>query len=124
MLEIRFYGSPGEYYRIQRANPEIKDADKIFPGQVFIIPNQSDKQSLAEVSIPSTVPAESPSEINCIINDKEFKFFTSFSITEQVDSVSTFELSGPFDPDNQDHRDAFRPFSYNDIIRYAIISIF
>ena len=50
------------------------------------------------------------------INNVSFLFFNSFSLGLKLDAVaSSFSFSVKFDPDNESHRDLFKPLSYNKV---------
>lgn len=47
------------------------------------------------------------------IQGKDFENFNNFSLTLSFDSIaSTFSFDAKFNPDNAEHRNLFRPFSY------------
>lgn len=65
--------------------------------------------------LPQSAPATNEDEVAVIIDGKRFRFWDSVDITRTLDSVSTVEFSAPYDPDNADHRETFKPFSYKDV---------
>lgn len=51
-------------------------------------------------------------DISIAIGRREFQYWEQVEITRSLDNFSTVELSAPFEPDEPDFRDTFRPFSY------------
>lgn len=52
------------------------------------------------------------SKVTLKINGRVFEFWTSFQITKNIGSPDTFSYGAPFEPDNQNFRDAFKPLSF------------
>lgn len=54
-------------------------------------------------------------ETAIFINDKRFRYWTEVSFTSAIDSLSTVELAGPYEPKNASLRDIATPFTYRPI---------
>lgn len=53
------------------------------------------------------------------INNKFYDFFERINIDQRLDSVaSSFSLSAKFNPNNEDHKNIFKPLSYNKVQIY------
>jgi prophage tail gpP-like protein len=53
--------------------------------------------------------------VSIVIGTKKFEKWSSATITRSIDTYSTVHLSAPSEPENQEFRDTFRPFSYTPI---------
>lgn len=65
--------------------------------------------------VPQATPAASSDEVAIKINGKRFRFWTAVRITRAIDNLDTVEFGAPFEPDLPNFREAFRPFSYQDL---------
>jgi prophage tail gpP-like protein len=54
--------------------------------------------------------------VTLLIDGEDFEFWSSVEISRPIDSVSTFSLSVPFDPDVPLLRETFEPFSYKPVV--------
>lgn len=54
------------------------------------------------------------------INGREIEHFTNVNLKRSLDSIaSTFSLSVRFNPENDDHKELFKPLQYHDILIYS-----
>ena len=53
--------------------------------------------------------------VSVAISGREFSGWEEIRIRRALDSFSTIELSAPFEPNNPDFRETFKPFSYQPI---------
>lgn len=100
----KVYGDDQQSGRIRRANPGA--ADPIIAGTSLVIPDD------APTSDAGNRTASSPNEVALRVSGKRFRFWSSVTITLAVDAVPTVDFTAPFEPDDIDFRDTFRPFSY------------
>lgn len=112
-ISILFYGDSNKTNRIMEANPKIKDPNRIFKGQILLIPDLVETQDT-----PKNIASDDPNEIACKIDNANFKFWTSFRLNFSLDSIDSFALEAPFEKDSSVYREAFRPFEYKDIVLY------
>lgn len=126
-LSTRFYGTDSKTNLIVEANPQLagrpisaENLPTIFPGDSLIIPDET--ENIVNVTqkneVPDTIEVDDDSQVTILTDGKQFSFFSSYSITENIDSLDSFEFGGPFDEKQQVYRDAFRPLSYNQCAVY------
>ncbi len=51
-------------------------------------------------------------EVTLVVDGREFRFFESLEVTLSLDTVSTVELTAPFEPGEASHRKLFLPFQF------------
>jgi prophage tail gpP-like protein len=103
------YGDDQKTQLIRQANPGAKEP--LVAGQTLVIPD--DPAGLPTAS--GNRAASSPNEVSLSILDQRFRFWSNISITRSIDAVSTVQFDAPFTPDDPEFREAFRPFSFNDV---------
>lgn len=54
-------------------------------------------------------------DVRIQIRGREYTGWQDLEVTQQLDSFATVSFSAPFEPDKQQFRDDFRPFSYHDL---------
>lgn len=112
-LSIKYYGTGKKYLDIINANPNISGKN-IYPGQILIIPDEIENiiNPTQVKKIPESIENVSENAISILIDDRLFSFFTSYSMTFEIDTFDTFSFSAPFDDSLEIYREAFRPFAY------------
>lgn len=60
------------------------------------------------------IPHESD-ELSIEIDGREFRFWTSLSLSLIFDEYSSVAFTAPFEPENATFRETFRPFSYKEV---------
>lgn len=99
------YGDDAQAFRIQQANTWA--TEPLTPGTVLAIP-----------ALPGAPQdrirgaAAGPGEVVVAVNNRRFRFWESVQIVRSMDSIDTFQVSAPFEPDRQEFRESFRPFSF------------
>lgn len=54
------------------------------------------------------------------INGRDVKHYTALNLKRSLDSISsTFSISVRFNPENDDHKELFKPLQYHDILIYS-----
>lgn len=113
-LSQRYYGTQSKTKLIINANPQLKgrvlsteSLPTIYPGDTLIIPDDPSSKKA-----PKTITSENDNDVTVKIQGQKFAFFSSFSLTQEIDSFDTFNFNAPFNPDELIYREAFRPFSY------------
>lgn len=100
----RVYGDPFNAGRIARANPGV--SEPIPPGAVLTIPAQRD----------SRPPRWSNTQgASILIDGEEFVQWESVVIERGLDRIETVSFDAPFDPEREEFRRIFRPFSYKPV---------
>jgi prophage tail gpP-like protein len=113
-LSQRYYGTETKTKIIINANPQLKgrkisleNLPTIYPGDTLIIPDDPSTKKP-----PKTIDAEVDNAVTVKIDGQKFAFFSSFSLSQEIDSFDTFSCDAPFYPDELVYREAFRPFGY------------
>lgn len=52
-------------------------------------------------------------QVSVSINGKRFSKWSEIRISSAIDNLSTVEISGPFDPKDQQQRNSLKPFAFN-----------
>lgn len=103
----KVYGDDQQSGRIRRANPGA--TDPLIAGTSLTIP---DNVVFEDQGIRT---ASTSNEVAIRIEGVRFRFWSSVVINLALDAVSTIDFTAPFEPDNTDFREIFRPFSYKAI---------
>lgn len=100
------YGSERGERGIALANPGL--AEPLPPGERLQIPTR--------VETPEVLTdAAELDEVAVRINGRRFRWWESVTLRRAADSVDTFELSAPFEPDESEFRENFRPLAYQGV---------
>lgn len=99
------HGSPAGARAIALANP---GASEPLPAGLRVLVPPQDGEPRA---LPLT-GGGGPDEVEVRIDGERFRFWESVTIRRALDSVDTFSLSAPFEPDRPEFRRAFRPLSF------------
>lgn len=104
-ISRKVYGYESGATGLKHANPGL--FDPIPADSIVVIPTVPG----APVDTLQGAPGELD-ELVLTINAKRFRFWDGVTIKKSLDSVDTLELTAPFEPDNAEFRDHFRPFAY------------
>lgn len=104
------YGSEDQGPLVQRANPGV--VEPLTAGIQIVIPELPDGIPV----IPRGTIFDTENEIALFIGGKRFRFWETMTISRPIDSMDTLEFTSPFDSDNVEFRENFRPFSYKPMI--------
>jgi prophage tail gpP-like protein len=102
----RVYGIGSLAYIIQAANPLV--VEPLLEGRILTIPNDPNGTAGQEFSPLS----DNENEVNILIGELQFKFWSTITISKHIDSFDTFTLTGPFDTA---YRNILRPLTYKTI---------
>lgn len=97
------YGTTEKTPTIRKANPSA--GEELQGGTQLFIPKTPNK-----TQINPTLD-----EVTLVIGSTEFKNFTEILVTQRFDSFDTCDITAPFEPENTQFRELFKPFSYQDI---------
>lgn len=100
----RVYGDPFNAGRIARANPGVEEP--IEPGVTLTIP------AVSSIQPPRRTARQG---VSIIIDGQEFIQWESVTIERGLDRIETVSFDAPFEPDREDFRRIFRPFSYKPV---------
>lgn len=103
---------------IASANPGV--LQPLLPGTTLNIPkfrlfDLLDTPPTILQDAPQVTPAEDEDEVAITIGGTRFRFWSAVKITRAIDNLDTVEFAAPFEPDLPNFREAFRPFSYQDL---------
>ena len=104
------YGSELQAEAVARANPGV--SEPLTAGRALSIP----LLPYAPKNQPQATRAENKEEIAILIDGKRFRFWDRVRITRAMDKADTVEFGAPFEPDNTEFREKFRPFSFKPVV--------
>ena len=123
-ISVKYYGIPGKWNDIVKANPQLigrktaSDGSPIIrPGDNLIIPDlQEKKENAAPIQAKQTVVLDESAkqDLALFCDGKRFTGFTGYTVVCSVDTFDAFSFSTVWDAGNKDLRDLFRPFTYKD----------
>lgn len=105
----RVYGDDQKSFLIRNGNPG--SSEPLQPGVSIIIPD--DPAGMPSGS--ANAAASEPNEISLVVSGVRFRFWTAVTINMAIDTQSIVEFTAPFEPDDQNHREMFRPFSFKGV---------
>ncbi len=109
IISRKQYGVETQSGNIASANPGF--TEPLQPGTVLIIP--------PEIGAPTNQTQESEAvdqnELAIIIDGQRFRFWESMTLFSGIDTLSTFSFQAPFEFNNREFRELFKPFEYKDI---------
>lgn len=108
MVARKVYGDDRQASLVASANPGTTSSTLVV-GSTLVIPAQQ-RTVAADVTA-----SNEDTELSLRISGRVFRFWTSVSLFRAMDSVSTAEVFAPFEPDEQAFRNAFRPFTFQDV---------
>lgn len=108
-ISRREYGTASEAGRIRRSNPGV--TEPLQPGSALAIPAKPDDPQ----DQPATAPAQDRDEVALRIDGKRFRYWESVNITRALDSPDSLAFTAPFEPEDAEFRESFRPFSFRDL---------
>jgi prophage tail gpP-like protein len=109
IIARKVYGIDIEASRIAKANPGV--IEPLVVGTTLIIP----KLPGSPLDVLSLAPTTGD-EVSVLIDNKRFRFWTTIVITRSMDSMDSIRFSAPFEPNEQEFRNTFVPFSYKDLV--------
>jgi len=108
-ISRKSYGDEQYSANIRSANPGV--VEPIPTGTELFIP---DAPGVVTDKIPDGLNS-AENEAAILINGKRFRFWSSFRLTRSIDAMDTLEFTAPFDPDDSNFRDTFKPFTYQSL---------
>lgn len=123
-ISVKYYGIPGKWTDIVKANPQLvgrktaSDGSPIIKiGDKLIIPEAVEtKKVKSEVKAKQTVVLDknAKQDLALFCDGKKFTGFTGYTVVCSVDTFDAFSFSSVWDAENKDLRELFRPFSYKE----------
>lgn len=122
-ISARYYGTSNKWTDIVSANPQLKGRGKasdgsplIFPGDALIIPDDEARKAERTPAVKETVVLDESAKKDLALycDGKKFTGFTGYTLVRSVDTFDAFSFSSPWDAENKDLRELFRPFSYKE----------
>ena len=124
-IALTKYGVSGRYTDIIAANPQLagrKTASDgsplIFPGDVLILPEQTDIPADVENMTPVVISPDESREMSLYLDGKLFTGFTGYTLQFNIDTMDAFSFSAPWLEDNEELKKAFEPFAYKQCAVY------
>jgi prophage tail gpP-like protein len=106
------YGTPEHAASVAAANPGV--LEPLAPGTVLKTPPRPG----APTNALRPGAFETPDETAVLIGGKRFRFWTTVSVSRALDGLSSVTFSAPFDPQDPNFRETFRPFSFKPVSIY------
>jgi len=106
LISRKVYGQEKDASLIAISNPGI--VEPLTAGISIIIPTNPNLPAAKVLSVDST----NENETAILIDGKRFRFWETVSFSRQIDTIDTIEFTAPFNVDQIEFRDAFRPFTY------------
>ena len=101
------YGTEVDAILIRSANPGL--AEPLTEGVVIVVPDRPESPTIP----PLLAPFQTENEVSVAINGTRFRFWETVRVNRAIDSMDSLEFTAPFEVDNAEFRDTFRPFSYD-----------
>ena len=108
-ISRKIYGVETDALLISNANPGV--IEPLNPGIIITIPN---KPGTPEV-INQNVESVQQNEVSLKIENELFRFWRTINISRSIDSFDTIGFTAPFEIENEEFREIFRPFSFKNI---------
>ncbi len=104
------YGDEKQASLISSANPGA--SEPLVAGTSLVLPEQPN----APKDVPQQTPSSNENEVAVLIDGQRFRFWENIRITRSIDAMDILEFTAPFEPDQKEFRETFRPFSYRPIV--------
>jgi len=122
-LSTRAYGTPAHADLIKSSNGTFKNLSTLPEGATLIVPDkQTTPGALSSTTESAFSPKSSPSvnddgtnNVSLSIDGKEFQFWESLAFTRNLDVIDGITFQAPFDPEDAEFRELFRPLSFKDV---------
>lgn len=101
------YGDEQQAGLVSAANPGV--IEPLVVGTSLALPDQPN----APKDVPQQAQTDNENEVAVLIDGERFRFWENIRITRSIDSMDVLEFTAPFEPDLQEFRKTFRPFSYS-----------
>lgn len=105
------YGSPSQAQTIKEANPQAEGG--LVTGMILNVPDAPGIDSFTR-----RVAAARENEVSITLGGHRFRFWTTMRLNKAMDRFDTFELSAPFEPDNDLFRLVFQPFTFLEAVLF------
>ena len=106
----KVYGDNNQSSRIASANPGV--SEPLTVGLVLVIP----AIPTAPKNVTQRAVSTDPNEVAVLIDGVRFRFWDKLRISRSIDNMASFELGAPFNHNTPGFRDAFRPFTYKQVV--------
>lgn len=123
-ISVKYYGIPGKWIDIVKANPQLQGRKKaadgspvIRIGDNLIIPDELDKKdNKAPLQAKQTIVLDenAKKDLALYCDGKKFTGFTGYTVVCSVDTFDAFSFSSVWDSGKKELRDLFRPFTYKE----------
>lgn len=107
-----FYGTEALTPLLVQANSGV--SIPLIGGELITIPDNPNAPNERKFFSDSS----NENEVSILISGKRFRFWTQITIERRMDAVDVVKFTGPFDQDNSELRNSFRPFAYRRVEIY------
>lgn len=104
------YGSEQHAKLVEQANPGLSEPLPV--GAVITTPPVAG----APVDLVALGAANDEDEVALLVDGKRFRFWTDISITLALDAMASVDFNAPFEPEDPEFRETFRPFSFKPVV--------
>ncbi len=112
------FGEQSKAKRIRAANPGV--VEPLMQGTIINVPPDPNAPKNQSQTLTSNNAAQVTIAVRAIEDGvkktKQFTFWEAITITRSLDSLSTIAVTAPFEVDNVDMQEFFRPFTFREII--------
>lgn len=113
-VAIRFDGSTQNLANIKKANSQVVDPNRIPPGMLLSIPVIP---GVAPVPPAAPLVGGDKDEIAIEINGELLTQWENVDLVLSMDEIgSTFQLSKPWNPTDEEQKSLYKPFQYQDLV--------
>ena len=106
-ISRRVFGVETEANRIALANPHA--TEPLIEGMLLTVPDVN------RDGLKTQIDTSEPDEVVLEINNSRFRFWTEVTIDRSMDRFDTIQFAAPFEPNNLDFRNTFRPLTFQSI---------
>lgn len=130
-ISTKEYGTQQNWKKILNSNPQLTNRKKsvdgvplIYPGDVLIIPVETDIPSVSVNSAPELISKSikpedaAEDDFSIFIDGKLFGGFTGYTVKMSMDSLDVFSFVAPWDDADAKAKKALAPFTFKECAVY------
>jgi prophage tail gpP-like protein len=109
LISRKVYGTENDASLIARSNPGA--AEPLTVGMTLVIPDRPDAPTVTAAN----TAADNENEVALSVGGDRFRFWDSVTVSLSMDALDAIEFSAPFEVNNAEFREVFRPLSFQDL---------
>lgn len=130
-VSIKNYGTYQNWKKILTSNPQltgrktsVDGVPLIFPGDVLIIPDETDVPAKVIESVPELISKSikvedaADDDFSIFIDGRLYSGFTGYTVKMAMDSLDVFSFSAPWDDTTKQIHASFKPFTFKECAVY------